>query len=37
VWLVTALLGLGLSFLQIRHERREVAAAGSAGSATGKS
>ena len=36
VWLITALLGLGLSFLQIRHQRREASAAGSAGSATGK-
>jgi hypothetical protein len=30
VWLITALLGLGLSFLQIRHQRQEAAAAGSA-------
>jgi hypothetical protein len=26
VWLITGLLGLGLSFLQIRHQRREAAA-----------
>ena len=29
VWLITGLLGLGLSFLQIRHQRREAAGAGS--------
>ena len=29
VWLITGLLGLGLSFLQIRHQRREAAASGS--------
>jgi hypothetical protein len=28
VWLVTALLGLGLSFLQIRHQRREASGRG---------
>ena len=33
VWLITGLLGLGLSFLQIRHQRRAAAA----GSAAGKS
>jgi hypothetical protein len=38
VWLVTALLGLGLSFLQIRHQRREAAAGeSSTGSSTGQS
>ncbi len=26
-WLITALVGLGLSFLQIRHQRREGSAA----------
>ena len=26
VWLITGLPGLGLSFLQIRHQRREAAA-----------
>jgi hypothetical protein len=31
VWLITGLLGLGLSFLQIRHQRRE-GSIGSAGS-----
>jgi hypothetical protein len=30
VWLITALLGLALSFLQLRHQRREAAAAGPA-------
>jgi hypothetical protein len=26
VWLITGLLGLGLSFLQLRHQRREATA-----------
>ncbi|MBV9793584.1 MAG: hypothetical protein JO016_06545 [Actinobacteria bacterium] len=32
-WLITAIVGLGLSFLQMRHQRREDAghSAGSAG------
>jgi hypothetical protein len=30
MWLITSLVGLGLSFLQIRHQRQEAAAAGSA-------
>jgi hypothetical protein len=30
MWLVTGLLGLGLSFLQIRHQHREAAAGGNA-------
>jgi hypothetical protein len=29
MWLITGLLGLGLSFLQIRHQHREAAATGS--------
>ena len=29
VWLITGLLGLGLSFLQIRHQHREATATGS--------
>ena len=37
MWLFTALLGLGLSFLQIRHQRREATAGGSAGSGADKS
>jgi hypothetical protein len=32
VWLICGLLGLGLSFLQLRHQRRE-GSIGSAGSA----
>ncbi|HEY6502284.1 MAG TPA: hypothetical protein VIZ20_22845 [Streptosporangiaceae bacterium] len=32
VWLITGLLGLGLSFLQLRHQRRE-GSIGPAGSA----
>jgi hypothetical protein len=31
MWLITGLLGLGLSFLQLRHQRRE-GTTGSAGS-----
>jgi hypothetical protein len=30
VWLITGLLGLGLSFLQIRHQRREATAGSTA-------
>jgi hypothetical protein len=30
-WLIMSLLGLGLSFLQIRHQRRKGPAAGSSG------
>ena len=37
MWLITALLGLGLSFLQIRHQRREATAGGTAGSGADKS
>ena len=29
-WLIMSIAGLGLSFLQIRHQRREGSAAGSA-------
>ena len=29
IWLIAGLLGLGLSFLQIRHQRREATATGS--------